>query len=46
MYHMVIKAFYLNKQYIIGEYISKELIQKNPEFIDYVSSETYDLILG
>ena len=46
MYHLVTKAFYLNKQYIIGEYISKKLIQENPEFIDYVSSETYELLLG
>ena len=46
MYHLVMKPFYLNKQYIVGEYISEDLIQENPEFIDYVSSETYDLILG
>lgn len=46
MYHLVTKAFYLNKQYIIGEYISEKLIRENPEFSDYVSPETYDLILG
>lgn len=46
MYYLVTKAFYLNKQYIVGEYVSEKLIRENPELIDYVSSETYDLILG
>ena len=46
-YHLVIEPFQLkNKQYIIGEYISVELILESPHLKGLVSENTYDLILG
>lgn len=46
-YHLVLEPFQLNhKQYIVGEYISVELILQNPHLTELVSEKTYDLILG